>query len=72
MVQDAQVVGCFAFCAGELTNQGNKVVTSPGVLVSSIHGCLDIQQYLPMLDLARQGCQRVTQFHKLSLDKVFQ
>lgn len=70
--QDTEAFGCFAFCAaGELTDQGSKVVTSQGVLVSSIHGCLDIQQYLIMLELARQGCQRITEFTKLSLDKVF-
>jgi len=40
-------------------------------LISSIHGCLDVQEYLTMLELARQGCQRITEFAKLSLDKVF-
>ncbi|DBA99800.1 hypothetical protein WJX82_010461 [Trebouxia sp. C0006] len=70
--QEAQAFGCFAFCAtGELTEQGRKVVTSQGVLISSVHGCLDVQEYLTMLELARQGCQRISEFAKLSLDKVF-
>lgn len=72
MLQEAQALGSFAFCAtGELTDQGSKVVTSQGVLVSSVHGSLEVQQYLTMLELARQGCQRVAEFAKLSLDKVF-
>jgi hypothetical protein len=71
-MQGAQAFGCFAFCAaGELTEQGRKVVTSQRVLISSVHGCLDVQEYLTMLELARQGCQRISEFAKLSLDKVF-
>lgn len=70
--QDAQATGCFAFCArGELSEQGSKVVMHNGVLLSSIHGVLDTKQYLTMLELAKQGCQRVAEFHKLSLDRVF-
>ena len=54
-----------------MTDTGHKLVTPEGMLVSSIHGSMDIQQYLMMLELARQGCQRVSEFTKLSLDKVF-
>lgn len=70
--QDALAIGSFAFCAsGELTDAASKVITSDAMLASSVHGSMDIQQYLMMLDLARQGCQRVTEFTKLSLEKVF-
>lgn len=71
-LQDALAIGCFAFCAsGELTGTGSMLVTSEAVLVSSIHGSMDVQQYLTMHELSRQGCQRIAEFTRLSLDKVF-
>ena len=71
-LQDALAIGCFAFCAsGELTDTGSRLVTSEAILVSSIHGSMDTQQYLTMLELARHGCQRIAEFTQLSLDKVF-
>ncbi|KAL3154233.1 hypothetical protein ABBQ32_013735 [Trebouxia sp. C0010 RCD-2024] len=70
--KDALAVGSFAFCAsGELIDNGRRLETSEAILVSSIHGSMDIQQYLTMLELARQGCQRIAEFTRLSLDKVF-
>ena len=44
---------------------------SQSVLASDTQGAAEIQQYLAMMELARQGCQRITEFTKMSLDKVF-
>lgn len=71
-MQEGEATTVFAFStSGSLEGTDKQLGISQSVLAADLQGSLEIQQYLAMSDFARQGCQRIAEFTKMSLDKVF-
>ena len=71
-MQEGLATATFAFpTSGKLEGPDKKLGISQSVLSSDTQGPMEVQQYLAMMQLACQGCQRITEFTKMSLDKVF-
>ena len=65
-------MGCFAFTARREDPGAQEPSVSEGVLTCECNGTMSMDEYMAMLQLARQGCERVAAFARLSLEKAFQ